>query len=160
MKKQRQNRNAKAGSEVTVSAPTKRGRRAKRITASVVESLQQINLHAAGVDVGSAENFVCVPAQAVKSGQPNVRSFGAFTKNLDGLVEHYLHALEVMGPDHVGVGTDFDGMPATLTPLLDDAAGVPRLWEALARKGLGAAVIEKVAWRNFARLLPAADVLR
>ena len=48
---------------------------------------QQINLHAAGIDVGSAQNFVCVAAQAVKSGQSNVRSFGAFTKDLDDLVE-------------------------------------------------------------------------
>jgi len=87
MKKQRQNRKANTDSNATGLAPAKRGRKAKRITASVVESLEQINLHAAGIDVGSAQNFVCVPTAAVKPGQPNVRSFGAFTNNLDDLVE-------------------------------------------------------------------------
>jgi hypothetical protein len=87
MKQNRQNRNNKAGSETTVSALTKRGRRAKKANVSVAETLEQINLNAAGIDVGSAENFVCVPTQAVKPGQPNVRSFGAFTKDQDDLVE-------------------------------------------------------------------------
>jgi len=53
----------------------------------VSDSLQPINLHAAGIDVGSAENFVCVPAGVVKEGQTSVRSFGTFTKDQDALVE-------------------------------------------------------------------------
>jgi transposase len=53
----------------------------------VLEDLEQINLHAGGIDVGSAENFVCVPARSVKAGQPNVRSFGVFTQEQDDLVE-------------------------------------------------------------------------
>ncbi len=52
-----------------------------------MDGLEQINLHAAGIDVGSAQNFVCVPPSAVKPGQPNVRSFGAFTQQQDDLVE-------------------------------------------------------------------------
>jgi hypothetical protein len=45
MKKQRQNRTAKADTEAAVSAPTKRGRKGKKLAASVVESLQQINCY-------------------------------------------------------------------------------------------------------------------
>jgi len=52
-----------------------------------LESLEQINLHACGIDVGSAENAVCVPAHSLKAGQPNVRSFGVFTQEQDDLVE-------------------------------------------------------------------------
>ena len=40
--------------------------------AAVLDNLEQINLHDVGIDVGSAENFVCVPAGSVKPGQPNV----------------------------------------------------------------------------------------
>ena len=29
--------------------------------------------------------------------------------SLERLCDHFIHALEVMGPDHVGIGTDFDG---------------------------------------------------
>ena len=46
-----------------------------------------INRHAAGVDVGSVEHYVCVPEDAVPAGQSNVRSFRGFTGDLDQLVE-------------------------------------------------------------------------
>jgi transposase len=89
MKTQRQNHTSKTDSNTALAAQSKRGQPAKvpKFNAAAMEALEQINLHAAGIDVGSAQNFVCVPAQAVKSGQSNVRSFGAFTKNLDDLVE-------------------------------------------------------------------------
>jgi transposase len=61
--------------------------RGSRKAATVLEDLEQINLHAGGIDVGSAENFVCVAARSVKAGQPNVRSFGVFTQEQDDLVE-------------------------------------------------------------------------
>jgi len=86
MKKLRQKHTSKTDFDIAVEAPSKRGQPAKLETATT-EALEQINLHAGGIDVGSAQNLVCVPAQAVKSGQSNVRSFGAFTKNLDDLVE-------------------------------------------------------------------------
>ena len=89
MKNQRQNRTRKTDFNGAVAAPPKQGRptKVRKPKAAAIEALEQINLHAAGIDVGSAQNFVCVPAQAVKSDQSNVRSFGAFTKNLDDLVE-------------------------------------------------------------------------
>jgi transposase len=46
-----------------------------------------INAHAAGIDVGSVEHYVSVPEDAVPEGQAPVRSFGAFTGDLDKLVE-------------------------------------------------------------------------
>jgi hypothetical protein len=46
-----------------------------------------INPHAAGVDAGSIEHWVCVPEDSVPEGQDPVRRFGAFTADLDKLVE-------------------------------------------------------------------------
>jgi transposase len=46
-----------------------------------------INLHAAGIDAGSVEHWVCVPEDSVPKGEGNVRRFGAFTRDLDELVE-------------------------------------------------------------------------
>ena len=81
--------NVKTEATVAVATKTKRARSAKmpKRGAAVLDGLEQINLHAAGIDVGSAQNFVCVPASAMKGGQSNVRSFGAFTKQQDDLVE-------------------------------------------------------------------------
>jgi transposase len=50
-------------------------------------SLPVINPHAGGIDVGSVEHYVCVPEDAVPKGESNVRCFGAFTRDLDQLVE-------------------------------------------------------------------------
>lgn len=44
--------------------------------------LEHLNLHAAGIDVGSAEHWVCVPAGRT---EVNVRSFGCFTPDLQAM---------------------------------------------------------------------------
>ena len=46
-----------------------------------------IHPHAAGIDVGSTQHYVCVPADSVPAGQLPVRSFGGFTHDLDQLVD-------------------------------------------------------------------------
>lgn len=53
-----------------------------------------IHRHAAGIDVGSAENFVCVPTHAVKTGDATVRAFGVFSEQQDALVE-WLKACQI-----------------------------------------------------------------
>jgi transposase len=69
----------------TPAKPSRRGRKPAKPAAT--DGLEQINLHAAGIDVGSAENFVCVPASAVKATEASVRSFKVFTEDQDALVE-------------------------------------------------------------------------
>jgi transposase len=59
----------------------------RAVAVSVLDGLKQINLKAAGIDVGSSENYVCVPAHAVAQGESTVRSFGVFTEEQDALVE-------------------------------------------------------------------------
>ena len=49
-----------------------------------------INAHAAGIDVGAIAHWVCVPEDAVAEGQSPVREFGAYTRELDELVEWLL----------------------------------------------------------------------
>ena len=49
-----------------------------------------INSHAAGIDVGATSHWVCVPEDAVPEVESPVREFGAFTKDLDELVEWLL----------------------------------------------------------------------
>lgn len=72
---------------------------------------------------------------------------------LDRLCDHFLHAIEVMGPDHVGIGSDFDGTPGQWRPIPEDAAAVPQLFEALAKRGINGPILRKIAMENFLRLL-------
>lgn len=48
--------------------------RAPRIDAAALDSLEPTNPRAAGIDVGSTQNFVAVPAHTVKPGAPTVRA--------------------------------------------------------------------------------------
>jgi transposase len=59
-------------------------RRRSRPRASLPPQLQQVNLNAAGIDVGSEFHFVAVPPE--RDAQP-VRKFGAFTADLETLAD-------------------------------------------------------------------------
>ena len=48
------------------------------------ESLRRVNLHAAGIDIGSTEHWVAVPPGSAP--QP-VRAFGSFTADLHALAD-------------------------------------------------------------------------
>jgi len=75
---------------------------------------------------------------------------------LERLVDHIARLLQVGGEDHVGVGTDYDGFgfhgPADQFHDMPDVSHLPRLTEALLRRGLSERVIEKVLGGNFLRV--------
>ena len=49
------------------------------------------------------------------------------------VIEHIDHAVKLVGADHVGLGSDFDG--ANMPEGLEDATKLPNITEALMRKG-------------------------
>jgi membrane dipeptidase len=72
---------------------------------------------------------------------------------LELIADHARYVAERIGSDHVALGSDFDG---TLIPrALGDAAGMPKLIDALAHAGFSAAELEAIAWRNWRRVLRA-----
>lgn len=60
-----------------------------------------------------------------------------------------VHAVRVAGPEHVGLGSDFDG--AVTTPF--DASGLPQVTQALLDAGMGEDDIARVMGGNVVRLL-------
>lgn len=75
---------------------------------------------------------------------------------LDRLCDHFIHALEVMRPDCVGIGSDFDGTPCWLRPIPEDASRLEELFVALAKRGVDEGTMRKIAGENFLRMLPRA----
>lgn len=66
------------------------------------------------------------------------------------VIEHIEHVIEIAGPDAVGLGTDYDGIPAA--PLgLEDVSTLPRITEELLRRGHPEATVRKVLGENFLR---------
>ena len=70
--------------EARKNTPNRQGR---VIDVEALDHLQQINLRAAGIDLGQEENFVCVPSASVPVGHSPVRAFGTFTQDMDAMVE-------------------------------------------------------------------------
>jgi membrane dipeptidase len=70
---------------------------------------------------------------------------------LDDIVRHIDYIAQRIGIDHVGFGSDFDG--ATMPRALGDAAGLPRLLDALRRHGYDAAALRKLTHENWLRVL-------
>ena len=66
---------------------------------------------------------------------------------------HVRHVADRVGVDHVALGSDFDG--ATVPDAIGDAAGLPRLLDALREDGFDAGEIERIAWGNWRRVLAA-----
>ncbi|MDO8349164.1 MAG: dipeptidase [Planctomycetota bacterium] len=70
---------------------------------------------------------------------------------LSSLIAHILHALEIAGPDHVGLGSDFDGVPC-VPQGIDDATFLPRLTYELLAAGKDEATVRKVLGGNVLRV--------
>ena len=71
------------------------------------------------------------------------------------LVEHLEHAVEIAGIDHVGLGSDYDGIERAPAGL-EDARGYAWLAELLARRGFGDEDLLKVLGGNMERVFRAA----
>jgi membrane dipeptidase len=73
----------------------------------------------------------------------------------DQFMAHVFHALEVVGPDHIGISGDFDGGGGAEG--LMDVADLPRITTALLAAGVSEADIEKIWSGNTLRVLRAAE---
>lgn len=69
------------------------------------------------------------------------------------IAAHARHVADRIGPEHVALGSDFDG--ATIPAELGDVRGLPRLLDALADAGFAEAEIDDIAWGNWRRVLAA-----
>ena len=70
------------------------------------------------------------------------------------VVDHIEHAVSVAGIDHVGIGTDYDGIEVTVAGL-EDISCFSRLWDEMRRRGFSQRNIDRIAGKNFLRVLTA-----
>ena len=70
---------------------------------------------------------------------------------LADLVRHFDHVVERIGIDHVALGSDFDG--ALMAAELADVTRLPSLMQALRERGYDESSLEKIAYRNWFRVL-------
>lgn len=71
------------------------------------------------------------------------------------IIEHIDHVTKLVGADHVGLGSDFDG--ATMPEGLEDVSRLPKLTEALLRRGYSETAIRNILGNNVLRVMEQAD---
>jgi membrane dipeptidase len=73
------------------------------------------------------------------------------------ILDHIDHAVKLVGADHVGLGSDFDG--ADMPYGMEDASCLPRITGALLQKGYPEDDIQKILGGNVLRLMQDVDAI-
>ncbi|KAF2156877.1 hypothetical protein K461DRAFT_272968 [Myriangium duriaei CBS 260.36] len=115
--------------------------------------LQLVKARNSLVMVNVAPDFISCRASNDSSGLPE---YVDETNTLDQVVRHIMYIGELIGYDHVGIGTDFDGIPSTPRGL-EGVDKFPDLVAELLRKGVSETNAAKVVGRNLLRVWAEAD---
>ena len=117
--------------------------------------LQLVKQRGALVMINFAPDFVSCKAANNKNGLPDPVPEEATLKKV---VEHIKHIGDLIGYDHVGLGTDFDGIPSTPQGL-EDVSKFPDLVAEMLRQGVSDKDAAKVVGRNLLRVWEEVDAV-
>ena len=71
---------------------------------------------------------------------------------LKDLIDHIDHVVKLVGPDHVGLGSDFDGV-SNLPVGMEDVTRLPSITYELLKRGYSEEAIRKILGGNILRVL-------
>jgi membrane dipeptidase len=72
---------------------------------------------------------------------------------LDMLIDHFVHIAKVAGVNHVGIGSDFDGVGGQLPEGMENISKLPAITYELLKRGYSDADVKKVLGENFLRTM-------
>src|SRR5438093_10984498 len=111
---------------------------------NVVAQLDAMSKKCGGDEACSTLESARVNREAMEKGElPKV--------SWEKIIEHIDHAVKAAGADHVGLGSDFDG--ATMPFGMEDASKMPRITDALLKKGYSNQDVEKILGGNILRVM-------
>ncbi len=76
---------------------------------------------------------------------------------LSALIDHIDHIAKIAGIDHVGLGSDFDGVNGATPEGIDSAADLPKITQALLDRGYSSDDIRKILGANLLRVFREAE---
>lgn len=104
---------------------------------------------------GVEAQFIACPSDPLKRAAWNAvqdELMALLRPSYKRVVDHIDHAVSIAGIDHVGIGSDFDGIEVTPDGL-EDISFMPLIFDEMRSRGYSEEDIEKVAGGNFLRLL-------
>lgn len=93
-----------------------------------------------------------INTEYAKPGDP-VPTKTAQTATLEMLMAHFDHAIKVAGIDHVGIGSDFDGVDGMLPPGMEDVTKLTTITYELLKRGYSDSDVKKVLGENLLRVM-------
>jgi membrane dipeptidase len=97
------------------------------------------------------ENEACSILESQRISQEAMKSGELPRVTWEKIVDHIDHVAKVAGVDHVGLGSDFDG--ATMPLGMEDATKLPKITDALLKRGYSDADVEKILGGNILRVM-------
>ena len=114
----------------------------------VVTSMSALSKKCGGNDACTTREGERIDHEAMMNGSlPKV--------SWERIIDHIDHAVKIAGADHVGLGSDFDG--ATMPLGLEDASKLPKITDALLKKGYSEQDVEKILGGNILRVMEAVE---
>jgi membrane dipeptidase len=107
-----------------------------------VEAFKKAHPHIDGSPVGYNDTVAIEKKWAAQFPRPPLKS----------LIDHIDHVAKIAGIDHVGLGSDFDGV-TSLPDGIDSVADLPKITEALMQRGYTREQIHKILGGNFMRVM-------
>jgi membrane dipeptidase len=107
-----------------------------------VDAFKKAHAHPDGSPVGYNETVAIEKKWAAQFPRPPLKS----------LIDHIDHVAKVAGIDHVGLGSDFDGV-TSLPDGIDSVADLPKITQALLDRGYTREQILKILGGNFIRVM-------
>ncbi len=101
----------------------------------------------------------------LKSGDPRLVEFQKLYRSkqpypfasVKDVVRHIDHVKQLVGVEHIGIGSDYDGVGDSLPVGLKDVASYPNLVAELLRRGYSEKDIEKILGANLMRVWKAVE---
>lgn len=90
-----------------------------------------------------------------EAAQEYIRTYSADKRpkvQVSKVIDHIDHVVKLVGIEHVGLGSDFDGVGDTLPEGLKDASMYPNIISELLKRGYSREDIEKICYKNFFRV--------
>jgi membrane dipeptidase len=117
-----------------------------KLSGGVVALFDQLKKECGDNDACFEDKFSAQEKKATAEGKlPHV--------SWERIIDHIDHVVKLVGPDHVGLGSDFDG--ANMPDGMEDASKLPKITEALVRKGYSDEDVRKILGGNLLRVLAA-----
>jgi membrane dipeptidase len=122
------------------------------IDPSLLEPTRRLSLELRPAVVALREKHADDPLTLRRSLRQFYQAHSFPQASFDVLLDHFDHAIRLAGPDHVGIGGDWDGVPS-LPEGMEDVSRLPALTQGLLERGHPPETVLKVLGANLLRVM-------